>query len=76
MTVYPGVPQMFKITVKAGATTGLIVHGMNTTPNLGRPNPNRDEGYNARASADDNIITITLDAPVSEDTVFTVMAMV
>ena len=60
------------VTVLAGATTGSAAHGFGATPRPGNPNPNRDEGYNARASADATNITVTLDAPVSATTIFRV----
>lgn len=63
------------ISVAANATTGSAAHGMGLTPKVGNPNPSVDEGYNVRASADGTNVTVTLDAPVSQATTFTVVCL-
>lgn len=63
------------VTINANGTNGSAAHGMGRTPKVGRPNPSVDEGYNARASADNTNVTVTLDAPVSQNTTFTVVCM-
>lgn len=62
-----------QVTVLSGQLTGTAAHGFGKTPSrVGRPNPNRDDGYNARASASATLITVTCEAPVSADTIFDV----
>ena len=77
-TIYPGVPKIVSVTVLNGQTTGTAKHHMGTTPSCGKPNPNvKDNAANtAYATADETDITVTCEVPVSQNTVFKVVAMI
>lgn len=76
--IYPGIPKIVEVTVLNGQLTGTAFHYMGTTPRCGRPNPNVSDGATATAyaTADDSIITVTCDVPVSQDIVFNVPVIV
>lgn len=60
------------VTLTANNSTASTAHNMGKTPNiLGRPNPDKLDGLDSYGSADGTNITITCNAPVSSDTIFT-----
>ena len=78
ITIYPGIPKNILVTVLSGETTGTALHHMGTTPRVSRPNPNKSDNaaFSSYATADDTTITVTCDAPVSSDVIFSVDAIV
>lgn len=66
-------PLTYTVTVLNGATSGNTAHGLGRTPTIiSRPNPDSLDGLNSYASADGTNITVTTDAPVSQDVNFQV----
>lgn len=60
------------VTVSANGTTGSTAHGMGKIPKIiGRPNPNQLDGLDSIGSADITNVTVTCNAAVTTDTVFT-----
>lgn len=60
------------VTVSANGTTGSTAHGMGKIPKIiGRPNPNQLDGLDSIGTVDGTNVTVTTNASVSTDTVFT-----
>ena len=74
--IYPGIPKWVTVTVLSGQLSGATLHYMGTTPRCTAPNPNVEDGARARASADETLVTVTCDVPVSQNVNFDVMVMV
>ncbi len=60
------------VTVSANGTTGSTAHGMGKVPKIiGRPNPSQLDGLDSIGSVDATNATVTCNAPVTTDTIFT-----
>jgi len=74
--ITPGVPKMIEVTVLSGQISGTAYHYMGTTPKCGAPSPNVADGARPIATADETILTVTCDVPVSQDIIYEVMVIV
>lgn len=61
-----------QVTVLNGALTGTIAHYLGVTPKCGAPNPNVFDGARAIVTADNSLVTVTTDVPVSQNIIYTI----